>query len=158
MKRQPIPALSLAALFSTILWTACTKSHSNTPGTSAQVTLITQTSWRYDTSGVDLNKDGIVDIGGDTLITTCEKDDIYTFKSDSTGAIDEGATKCHVSDPQTVPFKWSFTNNATILTATAPPLLTGNINILSLTSTKFVLYRDTTLSGISVRYLVSLKH
>jgi hypothetical protein len=99
-----------------------------------------------------------VDVGGDTLIRACEKDDIYTFKSDSTGVIDEGAAKCNSSDPQTVPFKWSINSTQTVLTASAPPLLNGDINILSLTSAKFVLYKDTIVAGINVRYLFSLKH
>jgi hypothetical protein len=158
MKHRSLLILPLTALFLTLLWASCSKSHSVDNPNNTTTSLVTQASWRYDTSGIDLNKDGIVDIGGDTLITACEKDDVYTFKSDSTGTIDEGATKCHPADPQTVPFKWSITGNATVLTATAPPLLNGSINILTLTSAKFVLYKDTSVSGISVRYLVSLKH
>ena len=109
MKNFPRPTLPLAALFLVILWASCSKSHSSehpTNGPGSNFVLITQTTWRYDTSGVDLNKDGVVDIGNDTLITACEKDDIYTFKSDSTGIIDEGVTKCDAADPQTLPFSW----------------------------------------------------
>ena len=160
MKHRSLLALPLTAVFLTILWASCSKNHSvdNPNNTNTTTSLVTQASWKYDTSGIDLNKDGIVDVGGDSLIKACEKDDIYTFKSDSTGTIDEGAVKCNVSDPQTVPFKWSINSTQTVLTASAPPLLNGNINIFSLTSAKFILYKDTTVSGISVRYLVSLKH
>jgi len=160
MKRSSLLTLPLAALFLTLLWASCSKSHSieNPNNTNTTTSLVTQTSWRYDTSGIDLNKDGTVDVGGDSLIATCEKDDIYTFKSDSTGTIDEGTVKCNASDPQTIPFKWSINSTQTVLTASAPPLLNGSINIFSLTSAKFILYKDTTVSGISVRYLVSLKH
>jgi hypothetical protein len=155
MKNQARILLPPVALFFMILWASCSKSHSSNNSTAS---LITQSSWRYDTSGIDLNKDGIVDIGGDTLIAPCEKDDIYTFRSDSTGTIDEGAAKCHVSDPQTDPFTWSLTNNQTVLTVASTAFLSGNINIFSTTSSKWILYKDTTVSGISVRYLVSLKH
>ena len=160
MKLKTHLTLPLAALFLTILWAACSKSHSteNPNGQSTTVTLITQTTWRYDTSGVDLNKDGIVDVGNDTLITPCEKDDIYTFKSDSTGIIDEGATKCNAADPQTLPFSWGLTNNQTVLTSSANPILAGGVNIFSLTSSKWILYKDTTVSGFPIRYVISLKH
>ena len=154
MKNQARIFLPLAALFFMILWASCSKSHSNNNSTA---TLVTQSSWKYDTSGIDLNKDGIVDIG-DTTVKPCVKDNIYTFKSDSTGTIDEGATKCNVSDPQTVPFTWSLTNNQTVLTVTGNTILSGGINIFSVSSTNFILYKDTTLSGIALRYVVNLKH
>ena len=159
MKRSSRLTLPLAALLLVILWTSCSKSHSsgdsNGPGTT--VTLITKSTWRYDTSGIDLNKDGIVDLG-DTLFQPCTKDNIYTFKSDSTGTMDEGLTKCIAASPQTVPFTWSLTNNQTVLTSTVNPLLAGGINIFSLTSTNWILFKDSTVSGISVRYILNLKH
>jgi hypothetical protein len=158
MKKHLPIALPLAALILTFTWAACSKSKSGTGSTNPTVTLVTQASWKYDTSGIDLNKDGVVDIGGDSLITACQKDDIYTFKSDSTGTLDEGATKCHVGDPQTAPFTWMLTSNNTIVSISSNTLLSGNINIFSLSSTKWILYKDTTISNIGVRYLVSLKH
>ena len=162
MKLKFLYTLPLAALILilTILWASCSKSHSaeHPTGPNGTVTLIASSSWRYDTSGVDLNKDGIVDVGNDSLFTPCTKDNIYTFKSDSTGILDEGATKCDTADPQTLPFAWALTNNNTVLTSTANPVLEGGINILSLTSTKWVLYKDTTISGFPIRYLLSLKH
>ena len=35
------------------------------------------------------------------LLKDCTKDDLYTFNSDKTFIVDEGATKCNSSDPQT---------------------------------------------------------
>jgi hypothetical protein len=165
MKRTWFLTLPLAALILTIVWAACTKSHSTEnpggpdgTGSNGTVTLITSMTWRYDTSGIDANKDGIVDVGNDSLFTPCTKDDIYTFKSDSTGILDEGATKCDTSDPQTLPFAWSLTNNNTVLTSTANPVLAAGVNIFSLSSTKWILYKDTTIAGFPIRYLLSLKH
>ncbi|HXB90779.1 MAG TPA: hypothetical protein VNU72_00755 [Puia sp.] len=155
-KHLPI-VLPAAALVLAFAWASCSKSKSTDPG-NPTVNLVTAASWKYDTSGIDLNKDGVVDIGGDSLITACQKDDIYTFKSDSTGTLDEGATKCHVGDPQTAPFTWSLTTNQTVLAISSNTLLSGNINIFSLSSTKWVLYKDTTISNIGVRYIVQLKH
>ena len=156
MKKSPHLTLALAALFLVILWASCSKSHSS-DNSNSRVTLITQSTWRYDTSGIDLNKDGVVDIG-DTLFQPCTKDNVYTFKSDSTGTMDEGLTKCIAASPQMVPFTWSLTNNQTVLTSTVNPLLAGGINIFSLTSSNWILYKDSTVSGISVRYILNLKH
>ncbi len=57
-----------------------------------------------------------------------------------------------------VPFTWSLTTNQTILAISSNTHLSGNINIFSLSSTKWVLYKDTTISNIGVRYIVQLKH
>ena len=111
-----------------------------------------------DVLAVDLNKDGIIDVV-DTTIKSCFKDNTYTFKSDSTGIADNGPTKCNPTDPQTTPFTWSFggTNQSTIK-SDADPLLASGLNIFSLTSTKIVLYKDTTVFGASIWYVVDLKH
>jgi hypothetical protein len=161
MKKIPVVIpFTFAFLFILFSWAACNKSSSNgggSGGPSATVKLITQATWKYDTSGIDLNHDGSPDIG-DTSITPCEKDNIYTFKTDSTGTMDEGPTKCHVADPQTVPFHWKLTNNESVFTSDVNPILAGGVNILSITSTKFVVYKDSTVTGFSVRYVLSLKH
>jgi hypothetical protein len=144
------------------LWVSCSKSSSSDTNNTnnEKVTLITQTAWKYDTSGIDINKDGIIGTGdfGDGSVEACTKDNTYLFKKDSTGTMDEGALKCSSSDPQTLPFTWSFTNNQTALTATFSPILSGGVNIVSLTDTKFVVYKDTSYLGANVRYLISLKH
>lgn len=156
MKKRVYPVTGLIVLFSLIVWSACKKS-SGSGGPSANMVLMTQATWKYDTSGIDLNKDGIVDIG-DTTVPLCEKEYTYLFNKDSTGILTEGATKCNASDPQTESFTWSFTNNQTGLTASVNPLLSGGVNIFSLTQTSLILYKDTTLLGSSFRYVISLKH
>jgi hypothetical protein len=160
MKRTARLTLPVVAIVLIIVWASCSKSHSTEgqKNVNPTITLVTSTTWRYDTSGIDVNKDGIVDVGNDTLFTPCEKDDIYTFKSDSTGILDEGATKCDAADPQTLPFSWELTNNNTVLTSSANPILAGGVNIFSITSTQWILYKDTTISGFPIRYLLSLKH
>lgn len=155
MKKLPFLSVCLGSL-SLLIWTACKKDSSSSSNAS-RTTLITQTTWRYDTSGIDLDHNGTIDLGNDTLIAKCQKDDIYTFASNGTGTMDEGSLKCSVADPQTSSFNWSLTNHDSVLHATFPPI-SGTINIQSVTSTKWTLYKDTTISGISIRYIVSLKH
>ena len=132
---------------------ACSKSSSDTGG---RATLIVKAPWKYDASGVDLNKDGTIDIP-DTTQKPCEIDNTYLFKKDSTGVADEGPTKCNVADPQTSPFTWKLTTNQTILSVTGS-FLNGDATISSMTDAKIVLFKDTTLSGLNFRYIISFKH
>jgi hypothetical protein len=60
MKKQLILLTSFTAVIF-ILINACSKnnSNSNTPATKMQ--LLTQSSWKYDTAGLDNNNDGLID-------------------------------------------------------------------------------------------------
>jgi hypothetical protein len=159
-KKMLIVPFFAACLLLGLCW-GCKKNSSSPPASSSDVNLITQAAWKYDTSGIDLNQNGKIDNGdiSDTAsLRPCEKDDLFTFKKDSTGLIDEGATKCHVGDPQTDPLKWQFANGDKILNITSNTVLNGNLNILSLTASNLVLYKDTTYMTVSFRYLISLKH
>ncbi len=45
----------------------------------------------------------------------CELDDRTTFSTDGIHLLDEGATKCDPSDPQTISGTWSFQDDETTL-------------------------------------------
>ena len=153
-----IAPLSAALVFLLILWVACKKSSSSTNSPSARMNFVTQSSWKFDTAGIDLDRNGTIDIG-DTTILSCYKDNTYLFNKDSTGTADEGATKCNSTDPQTYPFTWSFGNsNQSTIQSSADPRLASGINIYSVNDSKFVLYKDTTVLGIQIWYVMSLKH
>jgi hypothetical protein len=155
MKKQAFALTGLVVLLSLTIWSGCHKSSSSPSNTNMD--LITLAAWKYDTSGIDLNKDGVVSIG-DTTVPLCEKEYTYLFNKDSTGILTEGTTKCNPSDPQTMNFTWSFTNNQTGLIASFSPLLSGGLNIFTLNTTSLILYKDTSLLGSSFRYIISLKH
>lgn len=148
-----------AALVVLAAFWACKKGSSpSSPAQNATIKLIVASTWKYDTSGIDLNNDGQVDIG-DTVLQPCVKDNTYTLLADSTGTMDEGATKCSPSAPQTDPLHWFLTSNYTVLNITSPiSILNGNLNILNISSTNWTLYKDTTYGGFSFRYLFILKH
>jgi len=157
MKRNPSFLIAAAVIAFSTFMAACHKDTSSSSNSNS-VTLITQAPWKYDTAGIDLNKDGIIDVG-DTTITACFKDNTYTFNKDSTGVMNEGATKCNVSDPQTVNFTWSITgSNPQVLKSNADTLLESGIGIYSISSTQWKLYKDTTVLGVSFYYILSLKH
>lgn len=157
IQRHSLIVPFFAALLVLGIFWACKKGNSSTSSQNPTIAFITSSTWKYDTSGIDLNNDGQVDIG-DTVLAPCVKDNTYTFMSDSTGTMDEGPTKCSPSAPQTDPLKWYLTNNSTVLNITSNTILNGNLNILSINSSNWTLYKDTAYGGLSFRYLFILKH
>lgn len=148
--------IALFALFLPLFWVACSKSSSSDTG-SSRTALLTTGAWKYDTAGIDLDRNGTIDIG-DTTITACYKDNTYQFNKDSTGVVNNGTVKCSSSEAQTVAFTWGFTNiNQTAIKSNADSNLAAGINISSLTADKFVLYKDTTVLGIQIWYILQLK-
>jgi hypothetical protein len=147
-----------ATLMTLIVWTACSKHNSdNNNNNNSQMTLMTQAVWRYDTSGIDLNKDGQIDLP-DTL-EACYKDNTYQFKTDSTAVVDEGALKCDGSAPQTATYSWTISkDNPPVIKTDADPILASGIKVKELTSSKLIVYKDTAIQGVGIWFILSLKH
>jgi hypothetical protein len=129
---------------------ACKKSSTNV---KTNTELITQSSWKFDNamvSGADVSP----------FLQGCQKDNVLVFVSAGTGTLDEGATKCNSSDPQTDPFTWNFASNETVLHVSAV-LFTGgssDFNIVTLNDTQLVLSQNITVSGTSQNAVVTFKH
>src|SRR5436189_4527243 len=95
----------------------CNKDDDNnsTDDVKAKVQLITSATWKYDTAAIS-DKDGNPTLALPSgIIQSCDKDNTITFKSDSTGTLNQGTTKCSPSDPQTTSFKWWFKEKGTVL-------------------------------------------
>ena len=143
-------------LLSLVIIASCKKS-SNNNSSNDRMTLITSSAWKYDTVGLDLDRNGTIDYG-DT-VSACYKDNTYLFNKDSTGVANNGTVKCDDSEAQTVDFTWSFTGtNQSMIKSDAVPELENGVNIFALTSTKLVLYKDTSILGNDVWYIVQMKH
>jgi len=142
--------LIVAILLSGLFFVSCKKSSSH-PKTNTD--FLTQASWKFDNAkvnGVDVS----------SLLKACETDNILTFSSNGSGTLDEGATKCNSSDPQSNPFTWNFTTNETVLHVSAV-LFTGgssDFTIVTLNDTQLVLSQDITVSGTTQNAVVSFKH
>lgn len=161
MKRLFLISLLFPLAFFLVV-SGCSKSSSNMNNnsgdtTESKVTLMTKAVWKYDTSGINTTMGTTVQIA-DTSIKPCEKEYTYQFNPDSTGIMTTGALTCSPTDPQTTPFSWSFNTSQTILQANINPILSGGVNIISLTDSSLVVYKDSTLFGVSFRYIVALKH
>ena len=139
---------SIAAIFS------CKKS--SDASSKSKTVLATQSTWKIQSVGVDINKDGTVDGDVTSQLQACQLDNIYTLKSDGTGTIDESTLKCNSTDPQTTAITWSFKNNETIFSGNLG-FFSGDANISTLNDVNLVLWKDTTYTT-PVRMYVTLKH
>lgn len=145
----------LVALVLSIAWASCSKSSSG--NNNNNVTLLTKGTWKFDTSGIDLDKNGTID-QPDPILEPCFKDNTFVFYKDSTVVMDEGANKCS-TNPQTSTYSWSITNtNPAILKSSVNPILAQGVKVLTLTDTKLTVYKDSSALGYSFWYIMSLKH
>ena len=135
---------------------SCKKS-SDSP---SKTQLLTSATWKYDTVALDLDKDGKPDTPVPPgYIASCSLDNTITFKTDSTGTLDEGATKCNSTDPQSTTFHWYFKNDNTLYSP--DPIfggLSGDVTVSVLTSTRLEVIKLYSVSGTSVNVILDMKH
>ncbi|MFT3936890.1 MAG: hypothetical protein QM726_24910 [Chitinophagaceae bacterium] len=158
-KNPPMkPAVFKILAFSFILITSfsCKKSDTDTPvAPKSKTTLLTQSTWKVQTVGVDANKDGVAESDVTSLVPACKLDNVYTFKSDGTGSMDEGAAKCNSADAQTQSFTWTFKTNETILSGTFS-FTSSDATIVSMTETTMIVGYDD--ASTSSHLIATLKH
>ena len=148
----------------TLLLISCGKDDDNDqPQQPTKTDLVTKSSWKYESGGIDQDKNGTVDINFSSLpgvLQPCILDNTATFAANGSGTTDEGATKCSPSAPQTGVFAWAFASNETAMNISGSVLgLGGQFKIVALTDTKFTLSKDTTISPLgSVALVVNLQH
>jgi hypothetical protein len=155
-----------AVLLVIVIAVSCSKNagtgtKTNSPDSTNKVTVtaaIVGNPWMYDTSGLDTNNDGKIDQGSDTsVIHTCQRDDTYAFNADYTGTVNTGTKHCTVGEAQTTPFTWSLSTDGKTLKSSFNSILAEGVSILTLDATHLSVYRDSTLLGVTYRYIVSLK-
>ena len=156
MKTKAWYLLLLPAL---MISTGCKKNNS-TKKTNTE--LLTQSIWKYDHAGLDLDNNGTIDSQVPAgMLQSCDTDGTISFNSGGTGVLDEGPTKCNAANPQSVPFTWSFKNNESIINLSNAVFggLTGDIKMLSITDSQLTLEKDVTYGiGVTVNVIVVLKH
>ncbi len=81
-----------------------------------------------------------------TVVQPCDKDNTITFKSDSSGVLNQGTLiKCNTADPQTTTFKWWFKDNGVTLYSPDPLFgssFSGDFKVGELTSTRLRILKD----------------
>ena len=82
---------------------SCQKESDQPPAEPTKTDQLTASAWVHESSGVDVDKNGTIDIPSTTAgIPTCRLDNVLTFKKDKTATADEGSTKCDPADPPRV--------------------------------------------------------
>ena len=158
MKKYALSALAIGFIIY-----GCKKDDDDKDVTKERVQFITSATWKYDTVGIDTNKDGKPDqpLQGVSL-EKCDTDNTITFKSDSTGVLSEGATKCNSSDPQNTPFTWYFKEKGTILYTPDQIFgngITGDFRVGEITTSRLRVIKDITYPLLGTYTIVlDLKH
>jgi hypothetical protein len=147
--------------YSCLLAIGCNQKDASPPAPT-KTEVITQASWKYDNAGIDGDRNGTIDFPPPAgILVPCLTDNTLTLSANGTGTVDEGATKCAASDPQTAALNWSFADNETALQISGGNVLgiTGKFKILELSATKLSLSKDTTVPVLGTVALIAvLKH
>ena len=149
--------LLLTGCLVSVLMSSCSKNDDSTPKSKTE--LLTASVWKIASVGVDLDKNGTVDLP--YSLEACEKDNTFKFNTNGSGISDEGPSKCDASDPQSEDFIWSFKSNETILSIAIPnSLLSGDTTIKTLDDNTLEVYIDVDDpgSGANVRLHFKLIH
>ena len=72
-------------------------------------------SWKINAAVSDEDGDGTYETNNYLDFDACSTDDYYIFHNDGKLEINEGPSKCDLSDPQTISLNWQLANNETIL-------------------------------------------
>lgn len=144
-------ALPIAAIVSII---ACSDKK-ETPKTNTEH--LTQASWKFESEGLDLDKNGTIDLPSGE-VDDCTKDDILSFAVGGTGTRDEGPSKCETGDPQTSSFNWQFKNSEKEIAIDIPIFAGRSFNLHTLNDVSLKAYVDIDTLGTSIRAWVTLKH
>jgi len=119
MKQTTQLAALVLAIAAATTFLACKKDKKDSNTGKTKTELITTGTWKmtaFTTNPAqDLDSDGDVETNVFDYLEACFKDDITTFKTNGTAEVNEGATKCDPTDPQTFSISWSFTANETKL-------------------------------------------
>jgi hypothetical protein len=63
----------------------------------------------------DYDGDGTLETEAYPLWDACDKDDVFSYKSNGVGELNMGVNKCTVDEPQSIPFEYVLKDNSTIL-------------------------------------------
>jgi hypothetical protein len=140
---------------------SCSKKEGSATTQPTKTDNISTGTWKYDSGGIDQDRNGTIDIPlPSSILEPCKIDNTLKFDKGGTGVTNEGASKCLSTDPQTTTFNWNFADAEAnlVISGNVYALLNSKFKIVTLNSTTFSLSRDTVLSGQTLPLLVNLKH
>lgn len=126
-----------------------------TPTVSQKTQLLTASKWVVQSITVN----PAIDFGfGPTtdLWSTapgCSRDNFFTYQVTGDRVMDEGATKCTSTNPQTKTTKWKFLDNETRIADGG-----DTATVVTLSSTQFVFTTKSVFQGVNYTYTTTYKH
>lgn len=127
---KPLKHLTLMTL-TVLLLVSCNKKSNTTTTAKTKTQLLTQSTWKLTNVRYKINSGSWVDAY--STIQSCVKDNIVSYSTTSIYSVDEGATKCSVTDPQTyISGTWAFQSSETQLATTTTTFGTQVQNIVVL--------------------------
>ena len=115
---------------------------------------LTQTAWKFEAYGLDVNKNNVIDPAENEVAGACELDDTYLFSKNGTAVYNDNTQKCDPSDPATMTLPWMFKNNETEI-----ELFGETMTITTLNDSKLEVYiNEPDGSGGTLKYISILKH
>ncbi|MBE7172975.1 MAG: hypothetical protein INR73_20530 [Williamsia sp.] len=160
MKKKTVASsVLLSTAFCMLLFTQCKKSNND----SNKSKLLVSGAWKFKEGGLDLDNNGTGETPFPTgTLQTCDIDNTVTFKTDTSGVVDEGATKCDATYPQTTPFKYTYNASSNILNFSTVIFagLSGDVKVLDISSTQLKISKAVPITGLptSVTVVVTLVH
>lgn len=134
MNKHFTKSLILFSLFAASL-TACKKDKDEEVKPKTKTELLTEKTWKYVDYGTDGNLNWTIE-SSESDLEVCEKDNIFTFKSDNTITETENANKC--STESEYKYTWKFIDDEKKIVVTATD--SDTLNIKTLDSTTFEIY------------------
>jgi hypothetical protein len=95
-------------LLSASFFTGCSKSETKT-----KTELLTSKTWMWSDYGYDNNLNWTIE-SSESYLWTCEKDNVFTFKTDGTVTETEGTNRCYSATGYS--YNWSLSSDGTKLT------------------------------------------
>jgi len=147
--------LATFAIIACIVVAACSKNDNSQQNAEA---ILTTNRWQLTAATVTIPGSSLSVNVYDSL-PTCVKDNFYVFAKGGTVTVDEGASKCDESDPQTYSGNWQLLNSNTPLKTIDP--ITGQsttAGIINISSSQIVLQDTANYSGYKVNATITLSN
>jgi hypothetical protein len=149
MKKKNWIASGILALTLLVLGMACSKDDKNVPLPVTRAQLLAR-SWKQ-TDLLAALPGGTPTSVFNTVLTACQRDNIWTFKSDGTYIVSEGASKCNAGDPDTATSgTWQLIENDTKIIIDDIKELPQTLTISELTSSSLKITGTQIIQGNTV--------
>jgi Lipocalin-like domain len=119
--------------------------------------LLTKAPWKFENSGIDVNRDGNVDVGD---LEPCQTDDLVTFFKDNVASFDPKEQKCDPDDmPESVKWSWRDAEQKSLRITYSDGSADDVSDVLELSETRLVLKIAEPGSPVGIAdFLIILKH